>query len=424
MPQQTVALVDCDAFYCSCETLFMPGLRGKPVGVLSNNDGNVISRNRACKQLGIPMGAPLHQVLPFVEHQGLHLFSANLAFYGDISSRVMQSLSQFSPKPLEVYSIDEAWADTSAIPRADQMTFAQEVRQTVDKWVGIPVSIGVASTKVLSKVAMEVAKARSDGVYALFDEDEIDTHLSKMRVDDLWGISSRFAQRLATERVRSALEFKHARDQWIRQQLGVVGLRLAQELRGVSCLPLEDAPPKRKQLMHSRAFGREIACVDELIEAVTHYTVQVAERLRQHHALASVLGVFLSTNGFKKDQPQDSRSGTVHLSAPTNHTPTLMAVAQRLAQRLFQLGYAYHRAGVYLLELVPDTYQQLALFDLPPEMVERQRATMSLVDAVNTRMGRGTLTFASALKEPAWKPKQAYLSKHYTTRMEELPWVW
>jgi DNA polymerase V len=374
--------------------------------------------------LGIPMGAPLHQVLPFVEQKGLHLFSANLPLYGDISSRVMQTLSQFSPKPLEVYSIDEAWLNCSAIPRADQVAFAQDIRQTIDRWVGVPVSIGVAATKALSKVAMEVAKERPDGVYALSDETEIDTRLSQMRVEDLWGISSGFARRLAAGQVRSALEFKCAPDGWIRQQLGIVGLRLAHELRGISCLPLESVPPRRKQLMHSRAFGRDIDGVDDLIDAITHYTVQVAERLRQHRSLANVLGVFLSTNGFRKDQAQDSRSGTVHLAAPTNHTPTLLAVAQRLAQRLYQPGYAYHRAGVYLLDLVPDTHQQLALFDVPPETVERQRKAMTVLDQVNATLGRGTLTFASALKAPAWKPKQAYLSKHYTTRMDELPFVW
>lgn len=189
------------------------------------------------------MGAPLHQVLPFVEQQGLHLYSANLALYGDISARVMQTLSQFSPKPLEIYSIDEAWLDCSAIPRADQLAFAQDIRQTVDRWVGIPVSIGVAPTKALSKVAMEVAKERADGVYALHDESESDALLAQMRVDDLWGISSRFRQRLA-EKVRSALEFKLAPDGWIRQQLGIVGLRLAYELRGISCLPLDDVPPR------------------------------------------------------------------------------------------------------------------------------------------------------------------------------------
>ncbi len=427
--QQTLALIDADGFYCSCEAAFAPDLRGKPVAVLSNNDGNVISRNQATKRLGIPMGAPLHQVLPLIEQQGVQLFSANLSLYGDLSARFMQTLSQFSPQPLEIYSIDEAWLDCSAIPHADQLSFAEDIRQTVNRWVGLPVSIGLGATKVLSKVAMETAKQRADGIYALYDEDEIDAILAEMAVDEVWGINIRLAARLAgTKRspgpVRSALDFKRAPDPWIRQQLGIVGLRLAYELRGISCLPLSQAPPKRKQLMHSRAFGQDIVSLADLTDAITHYTVQVAERLRRQQALANVLGVFLGTNGFKKEQPQDARSDTVHLSAPTNHTPTLMAVAQRLARRVYQPGFAYHRAGVYLLELAPDTHQQLPLFDLPPEMIERQRATMALVDTVNAELGRGTLTFASALKEPAWKPKQAYLSKRYTTRMDELPWVW
>lgn len=423
MQHQTLALIDADAFYCACEVAFAPALHGKPVAVLSNNDGNIISRNQATKQLGIKMGAPLHQVLPLIEQHSVQLFSANLSLYGDISARFMQTLSQFSPQPLEIYSVDEAWMDCSSIPRADHLAFAQDIRQTVDRWVGIPVSVALAPTKVISKIAMEAAKRRSDGVYALHDEGEVDAMLAQMSVDEVWGINTRLGARLAGT-VKSALDFKRAPDRWIRSTLGVVGLRLAYELRGISCLPLEQAPAKRKQLMHSRAFGRDIERVEELTEAVTHYAVQVAERLRQQRSLANVLGIFLGTNGFKRDQPQDTRSGTVHLSAPTNHTPTLLAAAQRLARRLFQPGFAYHRAGVYLLDLVSDRHQQLPLFDVPPEVIERQRATMTLVDSINAHLDRGTLTFASALKEPAWKPKQAYLSKRYTTRMDELPWVW
>lgn len=412
------ALADCNNFYASCERVFAPHLKNKPVLVLSNNDGCVIARSNEVRALGIPMGAPIHQWQPFVEQHHIQVFSANFALYGELSSRVMTILGQFTHR-LEVASIDEAWLDFTAVPPDAYLSYAAEIRQTVGKWTEIPLSLGVGVTKTLAKVANKVAKKTPAGVLALLDEREIDERLAKMEVEDVWGIGPRHAEFLHVHKIHTALALKHAPDRWIKQHLHVTGLRTVLELRGISCLPLDEAPQPKKQIAVTRSFGHVVESLTELKEAIAFYVTRAAEKLRHQHSLVSVLGAFIATNPFQPEQPQYARSCTIHLAAPTNDTSELLGAALGGVERLYRAGLQYHRAGVFLQDVVSDTYRQLRLF-APPEALVRPQTVVEVVDAINHRFGRETIRYAATGKHSGWKMRQEHKSPSYTTRLEEL----
>lgn len=415
------ALADCNNFYASCECLFAPQLKNKPVLVLSNNDGCVIARSNEVKALGIPMGAPIHQWQQVVEQHHIQVFSANFALYGNLSARVMSTLGRFTDQ-LEVYSIDEAWLDFTAVAPASYTAYAQEIRQTVGNWIGIPISIGVAGTKTLAKVANKAAKKGNEGVLALQTEQEIDPWLATLPVEDVWGIGPRHAEFLHTHKIYTAFQLKHTPERWIKQHLHLPGLRTVLELRGISCLPLDEAPQPRKQIAVTRSFGHAVEALAELKEAMAFYVSRAAEKLREQHSLASVLCVFIQTNSFRPEQPQYHRSGVIHLPAPTNDTGELIGSALRGVERLYRPGFQYHKAGVFLQELVPDTYRQLRLFASTEGMVHTQ-TVVEVIDAINRKFGRETIRYAATGKTPGWKMKQAHKSPHYTTSLDELPLV-
>lgn len=412
------ALADCNNFYASCERVFAPHLKNKPVLVLSNNDGCVIARSNEVRALSIPMGAPIHQWQPFVEQHHIHVFSANFALYGELSSRVMTILGQFTHR-LEVASIDEAWLDFTAVPPEAYLSYAAEIRQTVGKWTEIPLSIGVGVTKTLAKVANKVAKKTPAGILALLDEREIDERLAKMEVEDVWGIGPRHAEFLHAHKIHTALALKHAPDRWIKQHLHVTGLRTVLELRGTSCIPLELAPQPKKQIAVTRSFGHVVESLPDLKEAVAFYVTRAAEKLRDQHSLVSVLCAFIATNPFQPDKPQYSRSCTIHLAAPTNDTSELIAAALRGVERLYKPGSQYHRAGVFLQDLGQDTYRQLRLFTSPETLV-RPQTVVEVVDAINQRFGRETIRYAATGQHSGWKMRQEHKSPSYTTRLEEV----
>lgn len=372
------------------------------------------------KALGISMGAPIHQVQHLVDKHQIQVFSANFALYGDMSARVMATLGQFTDA-LQVYSIDESFLDFSAVDPAAYVSYAQEIRETVGQWTKIPISIGVSTTKTLAKLANRLAKKTAAGVLALRDPEEIKDRLAAFPVEDVWGIGNRHAEFLHAHKIHTALQLARAPDQWVRHHLHVTGQRTAMELRGISCLPLELEPQPKKQIMSCRAFGSPVTSLKDLKEAVSAYVSRAAEKLRGQHSLASVLCVFLSTNSFHPELPQAHRSLTIHLAAATNDTPLLAASAQRAIERLYQPGYQYHRAGVMLAELTPDTHRQLALFD-PQEGMEPQRPSAMLVmDEINQKFGRNTIRLAAVGIQQPWRGKQAKKSPAYTTRLSDLP---
>lgn len=411
------ALADCNNFYASAEAVFRPDWQGLPLVVCGNNDGNIIARSAAAKALGIPMGVAIHQVKPIIQQHGVIVCSANFALYGDMSSRVMDVLSRFT-RHLDVYSIDEAFLDLAVVPAVRRYAYAAEMRATVRRWCGIPISIGVASTKTLAKIAAEEAKRSPEGIKVLGSDVERVALLLRMPVSDVWGIGPRRAAWLQKHEIETAYQLMNADIGWLRRHLSVTVARTALELRGVACLPLEPERKAKKQICTSRSFGQTITRLEDLREAVATFASADAAKARAQHTAPRVLTVFLATNPFRKDQAQYHPSCTVKLSAATHDTMELVRAALVGLDRIYRLGYAYHKAGVILGDFVSDEYQQGQLFEAPPNP---SRATlMRTFDEINAQFGRETIRLAVTGTTRAWKMKQARRSPRYTTRWQEL----
>lgn len=417
------ALVDCNNFYASCERLFRPELKGRPVVVLSNNDGCVIARSSEAKALGIPMGAPAFQWERRFRASGVAVFSSNFPLYGDLSSRIMTLLADMAPG-VEVYSIDEAFLDLSGV--ADPMALCHAIRERVLRWVGIPVSIGLARTKTLAKLANRVAKKQPEhgGVFNLEQGRAEEAALQATEVGDVWGIGPRHQKRLWACGARTALDFARLPGAWVRREMSVVGLCTQLELNGTSCLSLERAPAAHKSLLCSRSFGRLVSEPEHLREAVTSYAVRVAEKLRREGAEATSVQVFVSTPRHRENLPQHSGAATMALGAATAHTPLIIEAALRALDQCFRMGFEYQKAGVMLLGLAPASARQISLLDLDPAERLRQKSLMSALDAANRRFGRGALRYAiTTAPDRPWHMRQLRRSPRYTTSWDELPRV-
>jgi DNA polymerase V len=412
------ALIDCNNFYVSCERLFQPILLGKPVVVLSNNDGCVIARSDEAKALGIPMGLPAFKLTDLITEHSIEVFSSNYTLYGDLSTRVMTTLTQWTPE-VEVYSIDEAFLKFSVLLPDALTAYGQTIRATIQQWTGIPVSIGIGPTKTLAKLANRLAKRspEAQGVVTLNSHIEIEATLAQTPIEDIWGIGPGYTRRLHAHKIRTALQLRQVNDRWVRQELGIVGLRLVWELRGISCLPLELCPPPKQNLMVSRSFGRPITTLTEMREAVATYMTRAAEKLRRHHVAAGVLTVFLMTSRFR-DEPQYSNSVTISLPVATQDTAELIGYALRGVEQTFREGYRYQKAGVILTALVPAHQIQAHLFDQHDR--ERSQKLMTAIDTINREWGSGTIRYAAVGLRPGWVMRCARRSPRYTTRWEEL----
>jgi DNA polymerase V len=413
-----IALVDCNNFYVSCERVFQPELRGKPVVVLSNNDGCVIARSNEAKALGIAMGAPWHLHRKDFECAGVIVRSSNYTLYGDMSSRVMQVLSTFTPD-LEIYSIDEAFLGMGGFGARLEHD-ARTLRAAVLQWTGIPVSVGIAPTKTLAKVANHAAKKdqKHGGVVALLDEVARDDALAKIELTDLWGVAGRLAARLKAIGINTPLDLKRG-DPWlIRERLGVVTARLALELRGVACLDLERDVPDRKSIMASRSFGRPVTALAELREAVASYTARAAEKLRRQNLATAHLMVFVETNRFKPEDAQHYAARPVRLPVATGDSAKLIGAALAGLAAIWRDGYRYKKAGVVLLDLHPAGAVQEGLFDKKDDA--RRVTLMCTVDRLNVRFGRDTISFAAAGRRRPWKLRRELLSPCYTTAWDGL----
>jgi DNA polymerase V len=416
--QSSIALIDCNNFYVSCERVFDPSLFNRPVVVLSNNDGCVISRSNEAKRIGISMGVPLFQIEDLISQHNVAFFSSNYALYGDMSRRVMQALSEFSPE-VEIYSIDEAFMNLSGI-RCESLTeLGQKIQKTVYQWTGIPVTVGVAETKTLAKIANGLAKRseKAAGVLDLTDSPYLPHALAKTPVGEIWGIGRRYKKLLHESGVRTALELKNLDDQWVRGHMTVVGLRLVHELRGIPCLALETQPPAKKSITVSRSFGLPVNNITEIKEAVAFYTKRAGERLRKHGLAAGVITVFLHTNRFSKE-PQHYGSITVELAVPTDYTPELLHYALRCAEEAFREEYQYKKAGVMLNELVPAGSPSRSFFN--PEVRERMSDLMRVVDRLNGKFGRDTIRFGHERLTARWRTKAEKRSRRYTTQWDEI----
>lgn len=418
-----VALVDCNNFYASCERVFQPELRGKPVVVLSNNDGCVVARSNEAKALGVDMGAPWHLYRGRFEQLGVIVRSSNYTLYGDMSARVMAVLADFASE-VEVYSIDEAFLNVGDLPAGELMPWARRLRETVVQWTGIPVSVGIAPTKVLAKVANRLAKKdaaatpSADPVRLLLDTAAQEDALSRIELGDLWGVARRLTARLQVEGIATVMDLRRTDPAWLRERFGVVLQRLALELRGEACLKLELVTPDRKSIVASRSFGKPVLQRAELDEAVATFTARAAGKLRRQGLAAARLAVFVHTNPFREQDRQYSASQSVALPVATADTARLITAAQRALSAIWKDGYRYKKAGVMLLDLGKAAAVSDGLFDRrdSPASISRMRA----VDTLNARFGRDTLAFGRTPQRRAWHMRSERLSRRFTTDWDEL----
>ena len=454
-PAQTpFALVDANNFYVSCERVFDYWLRGRPVVVLSNNDGCCVARSEEAKALGIRMGQPFFEVRELLEGAGGVALSSNYSLYADMSRRLMAVIGQFSPEQ-EIYSIDESFLRFSGFGHWDLTAHGQELRARVLRWTGLPVGVGIGATKTLAKLANRLAKKHPDfqaaGVCNLLDLSPAQQagYFAALAVDDVWGIGSRWGARLQQQGIATVAELQRADVAQIQRQFNVVLAKTVLELNGISCLPLEEAPPPRQQIIASRSFGRPVTTFQMLSEAVASHTARAAAKLRQEGLQAGLIQVFAGTNPFQPEAPQYHPGATVPLSWPTADTTRLLKAARVGLRHLFREGYEYKRAGVVLLDLAPvgavtgdlfaaasvvGTVGTIGTIGAVCEVgavgaanaacaasPERRERLLTVLDGINTRWGRGTVRFlAEGLVQP-WQMKRQRMSPRYTTCWAELP---
>ena len=409
------ALVDCNNFYASCERVFDPRLERRPIVVLSNNDGCVIARSNEAKALGIAMGEPAFKKEDVYAKHNVAVFSSNFALYGDMSQRVMRTLAQHSAD-MEIYSIDEAFLDCSGLTADGLDRFASHLRKTVKQWTGIPVSIGVAPTKTLAKVANHIAKRLPDnsGVCVLNKEETIEYCLKKLPVEKLWGVGRRYALFLRSWGINTAWDLRRMPEGWVKDNMTVVGLRLQKELKGEPCIPLENQPQKKKEICTSRSFGTMVTELDELKQAVSMYATRCAEKLRMQNSCTNLVEVFVHTNPFRPDLPQYKNVRFVRLPVASNSTLSIVQAALRGLRSIYRAGYQYKKAGVIVSGLVPSNTIQYNLFHSTDE--DRHMRLMNAMDTVNDREGRDILRVAEQSFDRRWTLRQERLSPCYTTR--------
>jgi DNA polymerase V len=417
--RRAIAIVDANEFYVSCERVFDPTLRRRPVVVLSNNDGCVISRSGEAKALGIAMGVPLFKVRGIVETNDVAVFSSNYQLYGDLSLRLVEALEEFTPD-VEVNSIDEAFLGLEVRPDQSFRDYGLEIKAKVYQWTGVPCSLGISQTKTLSKVAQRFTKKHAEttqGVLDLTDPSDQTSVLEETPVGDVWGVRPAYSKLLKGVGITTARKLRDADRRWIRQRMTVVGARIVEELRGVSCLPLERCPQERKSVMCSRSFGVLVESLEELREAVAVYTTKAAERLRRNRLAAGVLTIFISTNRFSSD-PQDSNNRTFELAYATDSTQELLDWAFKGLDQIYRAGYRYKKAGVMLNRLAPAKQLSMRLFG--EGRFEKSRWVMKAVDKINARHGRDTVRFGAARPGGRWETKFLRRSHRYTTCLREV----
>jgi DNA polymerase V len=418
MSVKMFALVDCNNFYVSCERVFNPAVNGKPVIVLSNNDGCVISRSNEAKALGIKMGEPAFKIADFLKHHHVTVYSSNYVLYGDLSQRVMHTLAQFTPE-IEIYSIDEAFLNLTGIT-ADWEGYARQIRQTVLQNTGMPVSAGLAPTKVLAKAANHYAKKvpGNQGILVLDGPAKIAAALQQFAIEEVWGVGRRYAALLNRMGVKTAADFIRLPDAWVRQKMTVVGLRVKKELEGISCLEMELIPPTKKALCTSRSFGATQTDLESLQEAVATFANQCALKLRRQKTCANQLLVFIHTNGFNPNEPQYARNFVCKLPTATNSSLVLIKYALAALQAIYRTGYRYKKAGIMVYDLAPEDQTQGSLFDAIN--YGKHAAIMQALDRVNAKYGANTVKSAALGSGVRWKLRQEKLSPCYTTRWEDI----
>ncbi len=412
------ALVDCNNFYASCERVFNPLLNGKPVVVLSNNDGCAVARSEEAKKY-IGMGAPIFKCMDVVKEHNIQLFSSNYTLYADMSQRVKDVLSQFTPN-IEPYSIDESFLLLNGFNHVDLNEYGQEIRKKVLKWTGIPVSVGIGPTKTLAKIANRLAKKNKmcQGVLDITNHPRISDFLKSVDVDDVWGVGWEYAKLLKRNGIKTALDLRDANETWIRKKMTVQGLRTVLELRGISCIELEEVVSDKKEIVNSRSFGKDMDNYREVSEAIAVYASRVAEKLRKQNSICGHISVWIRTNGFKPEDPQYSNSISCSLPETTAYTPLLIKYALHLLKKIYRKGYKYKKAGVVLMDIVPAENSQYNLFTKIDH--NRNEYLMKAFDKINLFWGSETIRSGASGYKRNWSMKRANLTPRYTTSWNEI----
>lgn len=417
--KKLIALADANSFYCSCQAIFEPNLWKIPVIVASNNDGCAVAFNSHARALGVSMGTPLFKIQDLIKDHGIKIYSSNYTLYGDLSNRMMEILEGMTPEQ-EIYSIDEAFIKIPEFANDTATEYAQQVRAKVLQWTGIPISIGISTSKCLAKIASDVAKRQHHygGVFDISAARNAEGILATFPVKDIWGIGRQYNKWLNAQGIETAKELRDANEGMIRKKMGVVGVRILYELRGISCLPLELVAKPKKETCVSRSFGKPIMELAELQEAIAAYATRAAEKLRHQEQVAEAMIVFARTSPFKPGYFR--QSATVQFPIATNYTPTIVESARNAMKRIYEPGREFQKAGVLMVGLGPETTIQGHLWE-KDEGWEKRKRLMSIMDEVNDRFGRGTLEIAASGLRQTWRMQSKWRSPRYTTCWAELP---
>jgi len=414
-----IALIDCNSFYVSCERLFNPKIRNKPVVVLSSNDGCIISRSNEAKALGIKMGEPYFKAKNIILKNNVHIFSSNYSLYGDLSRRVMRTLKRFNSE-IEIYSIDEAFLDLSNFSDDEVEEVGKEIRSIVLQWTGIPTSIGIAKTKTLSKVANHIAKKTKSGVVSLIGVKDIDPILEKVAINDVWGIGKQLTKFFVQNGINNAKQLKNISNTWIKKSSNVLSSRTAMELRGISCISLEAQSSKRKSCVVSRSFAKKVEKLQELQGSITNYCLNAAEKIRAESLIAKSITIFIRTSPFQNQFAYYSNSKTIDLPIATNNSIEMVKTALTGLKSIFKNGYRYQKAGIMLSGLSSSEGSKNLFSSIKDDKIKN---LMKSIDNTNYRFGRSTLSLASAGINKKWNVRRQHSSKIDTADFNFLPTI-
>jgi len=411
-----VALIDCNSFYVSCERLFNPKIINKPVVVLSNNDGCVISRSTEAKKIGIKMGEPYFKVKELVKKKNVYIFSSNYALYGDLSRRVMKTLKSFSDK-IEIYSIDEAFIDLSHVQDKEIENYGKEIRERILRWTGIPTSVGISNTKTLSKVANHIAKKNKSGVIYL--KENIDEYLKNFYISDIWGVGKQLSKLYIKNGIDTAYKLKNISNSWVKKSTNVSGAKTVMELRGISCINLETHETKRKSCCVSRSFGKKVESLEKLQESVTTHCLNAAEKIRHDNQITRSITIYIRTSPFDQNKKYYSNSMTIDLPVATSNSLELVKAAINGLKKIYKYGHLYQKTGITLSKLTESSENELNL--LAPILENKSQTLMKAIDFTNAKYGRNAISIAQAGINNSWKMKREHFSRIDTASFDFLP---
>ncbi len=414
------ALIDCNSFYASCERVFRPDLNKKPIVVLSNNDGCVVSLSAEAKAVGVKRGVPVFKIRDLIERNDIAVFSSNYTLYGDISSRVMRTLHDFS-LDVEVYSIDEAFLDLTGFNNVNLIEYSKKIRKKIYRDIGIPISVGIGETKTLAKLANKIGKKYPsyNGVFNIINHPKKELILSTFDVSDVWGIGFQYTKMLHRNSIESILDLVNADDGWIKKKMTVKGLSTVWELRGRSCIDLEKENPDKKNILSSRSFGKPVTSKKELGESIAYHITLASEELRSQNSICSFIIVFIETNRFKKHLPQYYNSTTVEVNPPSYYTLDLINISKRGLNKIYRPGYEFKRAGIILCGILPREGKQIGLFD-DTEIISKKESIIQAADSINKKYGREKIRSCAFGHNNSWVMRRAFKSPDYTTKWDEL----